>query len=525
VCLIRLHVSWGLLREREMGLRHNAAQAGTIDLGHKRGITMSKNFTAAIALAAACLVSSAAFAQNAATIISNASQAMGVNGLDSITYYGSGANYNLGQNNNANYPWPRVNLNDYRRTINFNAPSSLATAVTYGVPVTGGPAVQGAFTQNITPTNAAWAQQLEIWVTPWGFLKGAAANEATVRRTTVDGERFNVVTWNSPIKSPSGQAYRLVGYINRDNLVEKVETWLENPIFGDMLVETTYDDYRDNFGLKFPATIVQRRGGWPTFDARILGAHANPQNLAQLMTPPAGAGGPPPGGGPGAAPPAAASERLADGVYRITGGYVTLAVEFNDHILLFEPAGQNENRAQAMITEVKRVIPNKPIRYGVLSHHHFDHTSGLPAVVAEGITIVTHEVNERFFRNALSATRTLAPDAMARSGNEAAIETVSDKRVFTDGTRTVEIHNIKGLPHADGMLVAYLPQERIIAYADMFNLPPASDPVPNPPVVGTQVFVDNLERLGLDYETVVSVHAPNPDRPITRRDLLASLGR
>jgi hypothetical protein len=84
---------------------------------------------------------------------------------------------------------------------------------------------------------------------------------------------------------------------------------------------------------------------------------------------------------------------------------------------------------------------------------------------------------------------------------------------------------VKGLPHADGMLIGYLPREKIVVYADMFNLPTAANPVPNPPVVGTQIFVENLERLGLDYESVVSVHAPNPDRPITRRDILASLGR
>jgi aryl-alcohol dehydrogenase-like predicted oxidoreductase len=43
--------------------------------------------------------------------------------------------------------------------------------------------------------------------------------------------------------------------------------------------------------------------------------------------------------------------------------------------------------------------------------------------------------------------------------------------------------------------------------------------------VGTQVFVANLERLKLDYDTLISVHAPNPDRPMKRVDILASLGR
>jgi glyoxylase-like metal-dependent hydrolase (beta-lactamase superfamily II) len=105
-------------------------------------------------------------------------------------------------------------------------------------------------------------------------------------------------------------------------------------------------------------------------------------------------------------------------VYRINGAYNALAVEFADHILLFEPGPQNEARAQAIIAEAKRVIPNKPIRYGVISHHHFDHTSGLPAVVAEGITIVTAETNRAFFMNALSAPRTLAPDSMSKSGKK-----------------------------------------------------------------------------------------------------------
>ena len=112
------------------------------------------------------------------------------------------------------------------------------------------------------------------------------------------------------------------------------------------------------------------------------------------------------------------------------------------------------------------------------------------------------------------------------SRQEAKIEGIAgDKRVFQDATRTVEVHLIKGLPHADGLLVAWLPKEKILAYADMFNLPTAAAPVPNPPVVGTMVFLDNIERLKLDPEKILSVHSLNPDRLATRADILASLGR
>jgi glyoxylase-like metal-dependent hydrolase (beta-lactamase superfamily II) len=484
-----------------------------------------------VAMALVALLSTTAEAQTAATVIGNATKAMGAENVNSVTYYGSAANFNLGQSNNANGPWPRVNVNDYRRSIDFTQPISRASGVTFAAPVQGGPAVQGVFNQNIAPAqNNVWAQSLEIWITPWGFLKGAAANNATVRTQTIGGQRYNIVTWMTPQKAPSGASYRVVGYINAQNLVERVETQLENPIFGDMPVEARYSIYREAAnGFKFPSTIVQLRAGSPTFEAQILGAVANPSDIQALVTPPpppAGRGGGPGGpGAPGGAPAAVVSqsEKLADGVYRIFGGYNALAVEFADHIFLFEAGPQNEARALANIAEVKRVIPNKPIRYGALSHHHFDHTSGLPAAVAEGITIVVHENNKAFFEKALAAPRTLAPDAMSKAGKKAVIEGMGDKRVFSDATRTLELHHIKGLPHADGMIVGYLPKEKVLIYADTYNAPPAGMTAPR--IVAVEVMVDNLERLKLDYERVISVHAPNPDRPITRTEILASLGR
>jgi glyoxylase-like metal-dependent hydrolase (beta-lactamase superfamily II) len=390
--------------------------------------------------------------------------------------------------------------------------------------VTGGAAAQGAFTQNITTSNDAWAQQLEIWITPWGFLKGAAANNAKVRDGSIGLKRYKVLSWKTSQKAPSGKPYEVEGYIDSQNLVIRVDTWIENPIFGDMQVQTLYSDYRDNNGFKFPSTIVQKRGGWPTFEAQILWANPNPANIQQLLTSPTATPAAP--AAVAAAPaPSPKSEKLADGVYRINGAYNALAIEFKDHIVLFEGGAQSETRAQEIVAEAKRVIPNKPIRYSILSHHHFDHSSGLPAIVAEGATIITQEVNESFLDKALSSRRTLAPDSMSISKKKPKIETVEEKRVLQDDTRTVEIHHVVGLPHADGMLMIYLPKEKILAYADMFNLPPANNPVPNPPVVGTMVFLENIERLGLEPDRIMSVHSLNPDRLATREDILKSLGR
>jgi len=485
------------------------------------------------AVAAFGLLVSPAAAQDAKTVVGNASRAMGVDSLNSIHYYGVAANGQLGQNNNSSQPWPVTAANDYVRAIDFTQRTSRATWQNYAVPVTGGAAAL-APGQQVINAQSPWAQQIELYITPWGFLKAAATNTATVKAQTLDGKRYNVVTVTGSAKSPGGQPYRVVGYINRDtNMVDKVQTWLDHEFYGDMLIDADYLYYRDNNGLKYPARIVQNRAGWPTFSMYVLGANANPANLQALMTPPAPAGrggaapgGAPAGGGRGAAAAAPTSEKLAEGVFRINGAYNALAVEMADYVVLFEPGPQNLERARAVINETKRVIPNKPIRYGVISHHHLDHTQGLAEAVAEGITIVTPAVNRAYLMSAMSAPRTLAPDTLSKSGKKPLVEGFTgDKRVFQDGTRTFEIHVIKGLPHADGLVIGWLPKEKLLVYADMFNLPTDAAPVPNPPVVGTQVFAANMERLSLDPERIMSVHSLNPDRLTSRAELLKSLGR
>ena len=103
-----------------------------------------------------------------------------------------------------------------------------------------------------------------------------------------------------------------------------------------------------------------------------------------------------------------------------------------------------------------------------------------------------------------------------------------DKKVLQDATRTLELHVIKGLQHADGMLVAYLPKEKILLQGDLYAAPNPNAPAapPNaPPNQGTVAFVDTLQRLGLTPDQIVSVHAPNPDRQIPRQEILASIGR
>ena len=164
---------------------------------------------------------------------------MGADGLSSVTYSGSAANGNFGQSKTIAGPLAVTTITNYTRAIDLTQPASRATGTTMPPAIPGAPPpLAGTFNQNITPANTAWTQQLEIWVTPWGFLKGAAANNATVRSQKISGKTYNVVSWSPAQKAPSGQAYRLNGYIDDQNMVERVETWVEHPVVGDLLVDT-----------------------------------------------------------------------------------------------------------------------------------------------------------------------------------------------------------------------------------------------------------------------------------------------
>ena len=121
------------------------------------------------------------------------------------------------------------------------------------------------------------------------------------------------------------------------------------------------------------------------------------------------------------------------------------------------------------------MFPNKPIRYVMNTHAHSDHTGGLPAMIAEGATLITHKNNEEFFERALNTPRTLLTDTLAKSPKKAKVESVGDKRVYTDGTRVVEFYHVPPAPHSNGLLIAYIPKEKILFQGD-FSLPAAGQP-------------------------------------------------
>jgi glyoxylase-like metal-dependent hydrolase (beta-lactamase superfamily II) len=199
------------------------------------------------------------------------------------------------------------------------------------------------------------------------------------------------------------------------------------------------------------------------------------------------------------------SEELAPGVWYLAGGsHHSVLVEFEQYLMVIETP-QHDARTLAVIAKARELRPNKPLRYAVNTHHHFDHSGGIRAAISEGLTIVTHAGNAAFVRDVARRRHTLQPDALSRAPKSPTVVPVGDKRVFQDRSRTVELYHLRGSPHTSTMIVAYLPTERMLVQADAYN-PPAPNQPPPPGFPFAKNLVENVERLRLRVDRVAALH-------------------
>jgi glyoxylase-like metal-dependent hydrolase (beta-lactamase superfamily II) len=295
------------------------------------------------------------------------------------------------------------------------------------------------------------------------------------------------------------------GTLSDRGLVERVETHMDVSFTGDTLFEGIYADYKTFGGVQYPTRITMRQGGHPTLDLTLTDVRPNSPAALEVRAAPARGGGPA-GGAPGQPESGPVPERIADGIWFMSPGEEgSILVEFNDHVVLVEGPGNDAQTAET-VANARKLLPAKPIRYVVNTHHHADHAGGLRAYVAEGVPIVTHESHRQYFEQQIFKNpHALNPDRLARAPRAPVIESMQDRRVFTDGKMTLEVHLLRDQPHSEGLLVAYVPRERLLIQADAYHPRPGAKPLPAPSPY-TVNLVENVARLKLNVERVVHVH-------------------
>jgi glyoxylase-like metal-dependent hydrolase (beta-lactamase superfamily II) len=372
-------------------------------------------------------------------------------------------------------------------------------------------------------------RQLSIWTNPIGFIKAglAAPNAAaTDRYYGRENRTLKVVAFTVKVcDGPQPQCTRRVtGEFNGDNMLERVITWVPDPVMGDKMVEYRWSDYRDvGDGVKWPYHLHAHMGDHPSIpgghnwlDLRTTDVKVN-ADAAQAV-PDAVRNAPLP------TQTRVVTTQLAPGVVLIGGGsHNSVAVEFKDFVTVVEGPLSNQ-RTNAVVAEVHKLFPGKPIRYLVNTHNHFDHLGGVRGFVAEGATVITDDKNRNFYQRVVLApqSRTLAPDRLSTRpfaptgpGN-LELQTFTDRYTISDGNETIELYHVDGLNHSDNMAIVYLPKEKIVINADLYGPPPAGGNLANVNNNAVVLF-RNLKRLKLDVAQHVPIHGnPGPNADFER---------
>jgi glyoxylase-like metal-dependent hydrolase (beta-lactamase superfamily II) len=504
-----------------------------------------------------------------APLLAAAAKEIGEANLKCITFSGTGYGGAVGQafESAVNVDWPRIDsLANYTRTINFEArtikeefdrkPGLNPASWKYGLGWQDGTPIQKNLHQTfIVNGDVGWhmdgvgappvrmsredveRSQLEIWMNPHGFIKAArlpGANPKAIWRwelgemgrdgpTTIP-EKMHVV-------SITMGKYRIDATINKQNQIQRIHTMVAEPALGDFNYEHESTNQQTFGGIKWPTAWHSHQGWDDNFGFENVSAGHNAfggtfekvqPNVCTDPVPipfrPAGVADSPP------TPPAVTVDKLANGVFLLGGGPAnSVAVEFKDYVAVFE-APTSEARSLQVIEQIAKLAPNKPIRYLINSHQHFDHIGGIRTYLHIGATIITQRKNINFLNHDVLnyRARTVMPDMvtlwppteLAEGYN---YEAFNENYVLTDGSRILTIYYVQPLRHAEGMAMAYLPAEKILIEANLFD---THEPPPAAPTPAMTTLYHEMRMLNLDVTTIAPVHG----KPVPMSAFMKAMG-
>lgn len=307
-------------------------------------------------------------------------------------------------------------------------------------------------------------------------LSERAANAHYLGETTVDGVDYDVVGFSMTV----GPAISL--YFDREkHLLRRSERVIPN--LG--LAQYEFHDYEVVDGIPFARRFRFYFNGDLNIDRSIESVAVN-EPLDDVLVVDANLESI-----PAQQPDPLTRREVADGVWLIGGnGTYAMFVDMGDYLF----AAGGTAGIPERIASLREVAGDKPIRYGMLTHHHFDHVLGVKPYEAEGATVIGAAAHEAIARRA------------AEDGDGLDFEAVEDRIALESGGRVIEVIDLGPTAHTEHLLVAYLPEEGILFEADHFAMPRVG-PIP-PAVPATRTFAAQLARRNLEVRQLLSAHSP-----------------
>lgn len=333
----------------------------------------------------------------------------------------------------------------------------------------------------------AHERRLDYFHHPLTLLRAALAPGAvTANARTEDGLRVVDVTTTDGFQFALG--------VNAAGEPARITSRGAHPNLGDILNVSEFADYVAVGDLRLPSRVTARVDDFVvaayTFTTQALGADtaalAAPEQAASAAL-------------PAAVEPNVAVEQVGPGLWLLAGqSHHSALAEFEDHLVLID-APQSEARTLAVIASARALRPEKPLTKLVTTHHHFDHTAGVRAAIAEGLSVVTHAGNRAFFEAMAARPHTLVPDALARAPRALQIDAFDDELAVEDRANAMTLYHLAGNPHSDTMLMAYFPRQRVVVQVDAYS--PQSQAHPY-----AANLLDEIRRRNVRVDRIVPLH-------------------
>ncbi|MEO2195905.1 MAG: MBL fold metallo-hydrolase, partial [bacterium] len=443
-------------------------------------------------------------------LIEDAAEAMGglrsVSQTTALTVEGEGRTFRLGQNTRPRADLPYYQVENYLLQVDYanqrwRLSQDRTTTFLTGGPLYGARQTYG-LDGDVAYDDAARASDkvaadrwAEMYRNPLGIVLLGLDETSTVSNLREEGAERVV-----DVVAANGTQFTL--HVSAETgLPSKVVSSSYHPNLGDVAIETLFDGYQEMGGLGgFQARLTLPRNYTTNLDRFTISRYSTTADtnadVGDLSAPADVRAA--------SAPMATVTvdvDEVTDGVWRLAGqSHHSALLEFEDFLVLIE-APQSEARTLAVIESARELRPDKPLRYVINTHHHFDHSAGIRAAVSEGLTVVTHRTNQSFYEDMVARRHSIVQDALTRNAQPLTLEAVSSEEPFeiTDGSRTLQIATVVDDPHAEGMLMAYLPRERILFEVDAFSPSAAASPF-------AETLLRNIEDRELRVETIVPLH-------------------
>jgi glyoxylase-like metal-dependent hydrolase (beta-lactamase superfamily II) len=423
-----------------------------------------------------------------------------IEAVKTVTFEGGGVNYNLGQDMKPEAATQQFAVTGYTRQIDVeNGRQRVEQTRTPKFAYFQGPQPQTqiqvidgdvAFNVGVNGTPARLApsgekdRRTEWFHHPVTALRAATAEQTKITNVRTAGNvrqadfAFRDLQWTMTIDA-AGLPLSISSRTAHANL-------------GDVVITTTFGEYQDTNGLRLPSRIAGKVDEFTTYELTAT-KHTVDGPLGDLAAPPAIVKD------VVLSPPNVTAESIGKGVWFIAGqSHHSVLVEFADHLMLIE-APQSEARTLAVIAKAKETVPNKPLTMLVTTHHHFDHTAGMRAAIAEGMTVVTQAGNKEWVENMARRAHTIVPDTLAKNVSRLNVEAVDGEREIKDQSMTVMLYHVAGNPHTDTMLMAYIPRDRLLIEVDAFSPGSAVQPY-------AANLLENIQKRNLRVDRIVPLH-------------------